>query len=471
MENQPQTEARPRIHWFLLLAAVFFVVFILIAAVLFIHSASGLQNKNVVTMKDGSILEFVDVVEGGKEFTTAKPWAKTIAKILPKSFAGWLPGSMTMAGTGYSNELSVWWRLTGNTGAFSSIFRGQSYSQEINPNGGLGAKFTSDGNYSSIYGTPGITYYAVRLRNYPRRQKSFMFHILDAQGLDLAVFQISNPASRKYPVWESSPMPQAKTNGPVSLTLQGFHMVGTNKNSQFMPQWSVESADPQWQHAKPRSIEYSDATGNTSQLPTLSKAEAAWKISTLVYRERPEDFSAEDTMVITNITFPARDNFFVIDRTNTISGVDVKVEWLCGPGELLISDGVNGKTKKLNTNTVSPVQDTVTTQYLNGPPMANGSSQRYNSTYSFSKPYGLFELKNTLPDDQLQIRFIDESGHKAGSARPPYQDKLQMNATETMEIRIFDLPKETKTLTMEIRLSRPIRFEFLVKPSDVVSQK
>ena len=85
------------------------------------------------------------------------------------------------------------------------------------------------------------------------------------------------------------------------------------------------------------------------------------------------------------------------------------------------------------------------------------------------KPFLLVEVQNALPEDEVFIHMQDEGG------RDVKMDGDGGWSGSRSGIRCyrrdFDQPESIQSLNLEIVLSRPMKFEFLINPADVQPAK
>jgi hypothetical protein len=74
------------------------------------------------------------------------------------------------------------------------------------------------------------------------------------------------------------------------------------------------------------------------------------------------------------------------------------------------------------------------------------------------------EVRNLHPEDDIQFHIRDESGRYVQVLDRGYSG---LNADGRMYHPSFVLPNDAKSVSVQILVSRPLQFEFLVDPADV----
>jgi hypothetical protein len=395
------------------------------------------------TLPDGSVVELLGTAVGGAIFTTETKWQGIARRILPARFQNWLPAAMSTSCAAGSNGVTVYLHVVSS---IPTLVTSKSWQQEVTEDES-GFRYPGAENYCSFTDVSGKTMWGFTFGAYPRRQREFLLHLLDKNGVTMATLHVPNPLRGPFPAWQPSPLPQTHTNGPVMLTLQSLEERENRRSVYSNPKWRLEATDPAWAKAAPRAITLLDATGNEGSF--LSRREAAWKIRTLVCRERPQDFAPNEQLVLTNLALPAAGNFTSVDQSAERAGVTIKVLVLAGPGTFGLSNGV--------TRFMLPGTNGYSTDDYYG----NGYGvERWVS----STPFLMVEARNIQPDDELQFHIRDENGREV---------KVEMNGNDTrrsggrMYKPAFKPADGVKFLTLQVLVNRPRLFEFMVNPADV----
>jgi hypothetical protein len=399
-----------------------------------------------VLLPDGATVEFIGTAAGLAEFKYESKWQR-VARFLPAVIQKNIPRSIGGMRCGTSNSVTVYLRVkssaaVGGSAPWTSVATEDESGFRFSPNGAVCS--SSDGAGNIIYG--------VTLNAFPRRQQEFLFRMLDQSGAVLGTLQVQNPSLGFFPEWKPFSLPQTKTNGPVVLTLKGFEEHPQGRWTNFDAQWELQSSELTWAKAKPKRQSFLDATGNEGF--KLSPREPAWKARTLVYREGAQDFGTNEQLVLANVALPGAGGFTAVDQGGNCSGVEIKVLVLASPGMFGISNGV--------TRFMLPIS-----QGTSGHSISSDGRNRMEA-WGGSTPFFLVEANNVHPDDELQFRVMDDQGR---------QVKVDMNGFESVNgpSRIyrpaFNPPAGTKWVSVQAIVNRPLAFEFLVKPEDVVKKQ
>jgi len=441
-EDVPVQRGSPRhSSWVVLLAVLVVVVLGGWYATTRIKEARKTRQK---VLPDGSKIEVLGTTVGNATFTTEKPWQATLRRVAPR-LAKWLPNPVSGSCSSSSNSITVYLRLTGLTGTAAKPWN--SYRSE-DPDG---VAYPSGAGYCTFGSAPGTLVYGLILRAYPRRLPEFPLRFLDRDGKSMFLLKVHNPVRGPFPVWEPAPLPQTHTNGPVALTLKGLRD-HPPPYRRIEPTWHMVSTDPNWADGRPRKVTFFDATGNEG--PFLSSREPAWKLRALVYREKPEAFAPDERFLLANVAVPRPGKYVALDQSATCDGVFLTALVLAGAGELFITNGVAGTMIPPGPGIRSSSHST-----------SSGNFGRIES-YSSDKPFLVLQTPNLQPDDELQYTVTEETGRRVelqstggyntGPAGRVYTPKLVV-------------PPEATALNIEIRVSRPLAFEFFIDPADVKS--
>lgn len=288
------------------------------------------------------------------------------------------------------------------------------------------------------------------LRTWPRRQASFRLNFMDGPGKILGGLRIANPVAGPFPIWNPQALPQTQTNGPVVATLQSIRE--SRRDSAFraaIPRWEVHSTDPKWRSATVRSTTFYDATGNEGQW--LPRTERAWKAVAHVYRKDIEDFLPEERVVLDGLAVPAVGKFVGLDKTFERNGVKIFVQVLGGAGRLFITNGL---------------------QRAMMPPATTGESGHSRTSngltsvesWGSSQPFLMFEIQGQMDNDSIEFTIRDDRGALlAADSGSGYSG----TTTSRMYFQRFSPPENTKSLTFEFAINRPVPFEFFINPADI----
>ena len=427
----------------------------ILIAVVVLLAAGGLAflalrtEPRIIILPDGRTVEFLGTTVGQQTFSTELPWHKLARRILPSRFQTWLPAVSRASCSSGTNSITVFFRVTDLTGALIQGTPWQGYQAEDN----AGFLYNRDGGNCSFGGGTSSRIYGLSLKAYPRREPTFRFHFLDGKDAVIGTFIIPNPATRPFENWTPQPLPQTATNGPLVITAERLERHGSGRWQSAGARWKVESTVPHWKRARVRSSTLLDATGNDAQW--LSPREPAWKVRTTFHRERDDDYQPEERWRLDNITVPAKGQFIALDQTTNILGVTIVARVVSPPGTFYITNGIH---RALDTNRIE-----------NGSSSYSGAGVEVKS-WGVDKPFVMVEAHDREDGDEVRLRMLDESGRELGDSRNETSNETDSTGI-TRYVKRFVIPPETKSLSLEVIINRPLVFEFMVNPKDLPPPK
>ena len=395
----------------------------------------------IVTLPDGKRVEFLGTTIGNQTFTTEKSWHKTARRILPSRFQTWLPAVSSASCSSGTNSITVFFQVTDPSGAPIAGTPWQSYRAEDDE----GFLYNPGGGYCAFGGGVSSQIYGLSLTAHPRRDPSFRFHFIGAADAVIGTLRIPNPVPGPFAQWTPLPLPQSATNGPVILTLKGLHHYDSKQWQSVGPKWKLDPTNPNWKLAKARYNTFFDVTGNNAQW--LSPRESAWKLQTVVHREHDDDFQPEERWLLNNIPLPARERFTAVDLGTNVLGVTIFAHVISSPGRLYVTNGIFRALEPSNNDGA-------------GYSSSSSGNTRVES-WGDKKLFLLLEVLNREPGDEIRITVFDERGRKLNT------DANHTDIGATMYKTHFDIPPDAKSLSLEVIVSRPLVFEFMVNPKDV----
>jgi hypothetical protein len=429
-----------------LLLALAFVVVAILSVVLIPRG----EDARIITLPDGKRVEFLGTTIGNQTFTTEKSWHKTARRILPSRFQSWLPAVSSASCSSGTNSITVFFQVTDPSGAPIAGTPWQSYRAEDDE----GFLYNPGGSYCAFGGGLSSQIYGLSLTAHPRRDPSFRFQFIGAADAVIGTLRIPNPVPGPFAQWTPLPLPQSATNGPVILTLEGLQHYDSKRWQSVGPKWKTDSTAPHWKRAKLRSSTLLDATGNDAQW--LSPREPAWKLRTVIHRDRDDDFQSEERWLLSDIPAPATNQFTAVDQSTNVLGVTIAALLISSPGKLHIT---NGTFRGLD----------VTKPFSGGDLFSWDAKSRVES-WGGDKPFLLLETRNQSDGDEIRINVFDDRGIKLNTAANHTENRGSSNGKWTYTTR-FEIPSDAKTLSLEVIVSRPLVFEFMVNPKDVQAAK
>lgn len=417
-----------------------------VAAVAFAIWLATTMKRSVATLPDGTTIELLGTSVGSRQFSTEKPWEKFARRVLPQRFQSWIPQAHTSGCSSGSNSVSVFFRVRAPAGRAISQTPWEGYCAVD----AGGFSVNRDGGYCSS-GSGSEVFYGLILRNLPRRQKSFEFQFLGRTNDVLARFDVPVPAAAPVVEWTPEPLPITRTNGLLTVTLKSLTEAGSPHYRYLKADWNVVSTDPLWKNAKPGWINVSDATGNQGQF--LFPGEPAWKLTTLVHRRNAADFTDAEKFTLSDLKMPEDGEVVLVNQTRQAAGVTVSVEFVTAPGRLTI------------TNNLPPFLD----PRLQGS-SGGGSGSDFTNRYRYwvsESPALLVHTDGAVPNDDIRFTLREADGNEIKTQNNGYS--TDPDGRREYYLRTSG-PVVSKTFSLEVLVSHPLEFEFVVDPKEIVGR-
>ncbi len=401
----------------------------------------------------GFRVSFVGVAMHGKQFTTEKKWHALAKRVLPYRYQSWIPASSSGSCSSGSNSITVYLQVTPPNGGTVTQLPWENYRAESLD----GEIITGEsGSCSFAGGTAGAPWiYGLSLRSFPRRQREFILRFTKYDGTDLGSIKVPNPIKATFSEWTPRPVPQTATNGDVVLTLKGVVRHGSGHRSYLVADYDLVSTNTPWSGTRATYTGYSDATGNEGL--HLSFKEPAWKVTATVHRKEAHRLLDSEKLILTNIVAPDAGAFVLMDNNAVLAGVGLRVATLSGPAMLYRTNSTGWAVKPLDKP-----QD-----YAYG---TSGSSSDGRTTvqhWGYGKPFLILETDASAMTEgaQLFYRAFGEDGRELGSEHTTgYSTDSQGWQTRAIS---FDKWTNGTVARLEILLSRPKLFEFVIDPANV----
>ncbi|MBI5383442.1 MAG: hypothetical protein HZA90_02005 [Verrucomicrobia bacterium] len=393
------------------------------------------------TLTTGHHVEVLGATKSGETFTTETPWTKLARKHLPSRWRKWLPQSISHTSNGATQSIVIYLRVSDSTGALAKSLPWSTYQAEDDG----GRCFPGDRSYGlTRSGT--LTVGSLRLRGYPRRQHDFLLRFLGGHGESLGSLRVPNPMRGPFPQWRAEDLPISHTNGPVVLTLESAEISGLSPRPQVQAKWRVTSTNDAWARTSPDSVLLDDPTGNGDSC--VSPNEPVWRLSTRVVRYNIDDLSAEDKLTLTNIAPPGPGEMASPQHAAVCSGVRLRA--LAGPGILFFTNDICGSMLPPSLG-------------FRRQPTGINHGARIES-WDSERPFLLLEILDKVPHGALLVRVTDQRGQEV--KRCSSGDYLLVGGRRMHKLE-FQPPEGTESLSLSVALSRPLSFEFFVRPSDI----
>lgn len=400
-------------------------------------------NSRVLMLPGEIRFELIGVSKSGEEFTSEQAWQRVLRRILPGALSAKLPQAFTSRSSdGNTNTIRLWFTLTDamaanvTTGPWQWYVAVDADGFSYPLNGGSGSS-TSGGK----------TYHHLDLAAFPRRQKDFELRLLDGARQQVAALRLANPAPGPHPNWAAEALPITQTNGPLAVTLERLQEKGQDYSFWLNAKWKIAHAEPEWRNAKPAYPMYEDATGNRGG--RLSFAEPAWKITMPFHRVGWSNFTATEKFRLTGLPVPEAGEMQLLQTNFSCAGVGISVQALVGEGTLCITNGTNyAMTSSLPRSGWGRSSDGTTTV----------------ESISGMLPFFLIKT-DSLPDaDEVRFRVVGGDGKEI-----PVQDNGWSGTGDggRRYQKLFDVTNAVDSVSLEVIVSRPRIFEFMVNPAAV----
>jgi hypothetical protein len=400
-----------------------------------------------ITLASGAELELITVQRGGVSITSDSRFLALLRRLLPSRMKDWLPSEFT-GSNGNPEDLVAYFRFTypTNTPPGANLRTWTWFVAEDSTGHRYGLE---GGGSSSGYGN-NQHIESFQLRSSPRREKEFKLLFLDGKYRVVHSVMIPNPIRGPFPAWSPEPLPIRRTNGPVVATLERI-VRGPNPDHPWVsPTLTFESSDPAWKNAKNRYVSFTDATGNHGN--PLSPTEPAWKLQIDVHRPNNNDFLPDEKLVLTHLAVQGPGQFLPLDARAEMNGVQLLVHGLAGPGALVFTNGAH-RTMEPPTSSNAGWRTTST-----------GSSTNQEESFGSRKAFFLIEATGTQEGDDLRMILRDDAGTEI-----PFDNSHGYNIRNGTQYHTKDFtpPPGVTNVSLEIIVSRPLKFEFLVDPREI----
>ena len=403
------------------------------------------RGSSTAKLPDGTVVKFLGVSAGTAEFTTERKWMRAARRILPAKLQEILPDSFTVGGMlEYTNSVTVHFLVPEsafNSGRLPLPWYGVMAEDD------WGFQYERIGSYGgSHHGNSDMELVSFGLASFPRRESEFWLRLLDKAGKTVGSFRVKNPLPGTFAEWNPQPLPQTCTNGPLNLVLDSLELSpdGTTR----IPHWRLDTADPAWQSAEIDYPNFSDCTGNLG-FP-LSPREKAWKVRTTVKRRHPKDFAPGEKVIFTNVSVPQAGTFTAVDQVAKCGDCEVKLLVFAPAGEFGISNGITRFVRPKN--------------HAGGFTHSAGSSgsNRYES-WTAGEPFVLVEIRNFENEDECLFSCREGSEVLQRMGFPGYTSTKNGSRIYYSTVA---LREGARSISIEVMLSRPLAFEFLLDPAD-----
>jgi hypothetical protein len=284
---------------------------------------------------------------------------------------------------------------------------------------------------------------------FPRREPTLSFRLYEKDGKLLMEKSFPNPGYRTdFPTWTPEELPLTKKGEGLEVTLKS--LMPMSKWRQVSPTIEVRSDDPSWEN--PRSTHtWTDATGNAGEW--LSPFEPAWKLHLRLRRRHDAEFPASAIWKIASLSVPTGLTLTNIDQQQVVDGVGMRVRYVAPAAEIRDEGGVITLTPPRNPGRTGMNHST-------GSTTVGGKIVNYTSIES-GMPYVRLDHDPLPPGVELVCDVRDQNGVHLNNNLPPGGGGV--NGVYYKAVYYTPGP-DTKTVSLEVRVSRPKDFEFVIAP-------
>jgi hypothetical protein len=403
------------------------------------------------TLTSGAQVRVLAVLPAGQTYDSDAGWRGRARRILPSSMERLLTPRVSGHCSAGTNSATLYLAILAPGGGAPVAVPWQGYYAEDD----TGFRYPREGGSCSFGGgiAGGALTFGFTLSAFPRRQPEFNVVFVNGQHEPIGRLRVRNPFPGPFPTWQADPLPITRTNGPVVLTLERGEIVGDPRWRSFHPHWRLQATDPTWESARAGWARVADATGNEGGV--LSPREPVWRVSSLVHRQKWEDFAPAERVVWAGLPVPADGAACEGDREALCSGSRLKLWAITDAGTLYFTNGVMGSlvSRGSRAGTQGSSSDGKTrTEYWGG-----------------SQPFFLVAAQNVTWDDEVRFRLRDDAGREVKLTEDSGSHGLQGGGR--MFLRSFERPTNAVTLTLEVLVSRPLSFEFFLDPAEIPTAK
>jgi hypothetical protein len=488
MSEQVSTE-QPRGYrsWLLLSLAVLLLAGIVVLAIYATSAVRDVLGWHA-TLPDGTHVVMLGAAPEGTTFNSDKKWERAARRWLPASLQKWVPPALTVppmnASRTNTNNLSVplllsissvrqpWYRFQPED---DSGFRYPAaipmYPARVAPTASLARLAPTVGSGRSA--ATGSSICLLSLRNYPRRQKTFLLRAVTTGGEVVATLRVPNPFYGPFPEWRHLPLPQSCTNSGVVLTIDRLIVTNRPAFKELLADSRVTTSEFGWSNARPSRFMCSDATSNNAT--TLSLSEPAWQIHCLLSRTNADDFRTDEKSIFTNLPVLAAGKFAALNQTAGCIGVNYTVRYSAGAGQLELTDATSASMTPFrdngpltsgafggNTAYTSVGQQSASRLSL-GIRTVNGEQV---ATVSSTAPFIVVQAKGVVVGERCLFFARYNDGPDISLQAPILPGQTQGTQDRLYALRL-NPPDGATNVTLTVMKDRSLAFDFMINPKDI----
>jgi len=394
---------------------VFSVFGVATVVALCLYRLKPLSHPQEVTFADGTILKIEAVTVGKDHSFASHPLREKLRSWLPKPCRPWLGKSTFSAKMETAPDSIVIWISQSDPTRPNALFPGSESHYIIDCHG---CRFESRNR--TINKAAAGCVKAVTFEGFPRGDETFDYFIAVGSRNTPTRFRITNPVKIAPMQWTPQELPITRTNGDLVAQLRALNSISFPQapfdpdirligppDSRFWENVSVRIFDPLGKCA-PRAF----CTNNP-----------VWRIEADFFRKPTAPFRADEILRITNVSIPPKDGITQLRRTNRVQG------------SLVIVDSLQG---------AAYVAQDPRLLALDGPALLIWSQQWHG-------------------ESKLMVKARDDAGRTLVTRA---RDQLPAGSRQPFnpEHRLFEIQTwpESKSLTIEVIIQKPVRFEFFI---------
>lgn len=432
-----------KIRFWLRLALIAGVGVVLIGFGVICYQLISSRRTQIIVLPGGERFEYLGMASSAAEFSTEPPWRKKLRRILPKGLADKLPEGFTeQVNYGNTNGAVIYYTLTDAAGA-NVLSHPWQWIVAVADDGFVFP--VNGGGGSRTIGTR--VYNHVDLQAFPRRQKNFELRFLDGNNEVLGSLRVENPILGPFPTWTPETLPIFRTNDGMVVKLERLSENGKGIYKWANIKWKVIASEPKWAKAKPIYQTFEDATGNHGGL--LATNEPAWKLTLPFHRSGWTNFADGEKFRLADLPVPEIGGFVLIRTNFDCGGATFRLNAICDAGELTVSNETHFSFKPGQRN--------------------SGWSSSWDwktrlENLASAQPFLLIDSTPIAADADVRFRLIGSDGREIKVQNSGWGGR---NGGGRRYQQKFDLTNDVATITLEVIVSRPRVFEFLVNPAEV----
>lgn len=317
----------------------------------------------------------------------------------------------------------------------------------------------SGGGQSFPNAPPGSKYILAsgEFETFPRRSAELILRIYDRKNNVVAELPFRNPVKGPFPEWTSDTLPSSNSVDNITITL----MAATNRvevitkdgfqveKLSLIPRFQIYDNGISTDSWVPSQTRIEDATGNktTATGYSLCTNEPAWKMETSFYREISSQFNSNEQWTLQSVPIPVAGDAKVLDFTNVIQGVEIRLCALSGAGSVTYSNGIPVSVK------VADFKGSGGSISLSS--RHSGGRSHSEITAKTGKPQVVVRINGLAGDQRFDFWAMDNKGNQSGS---------RQGSAGNYQIFALNYPETTRTVDLHFVVQKKRVVDFLLQP-------